>query len=316
MALLITEIFGYATSDTSAIALAQRKSQICPFISKTCWKRFRAGGVVNGTCVVKAPMSDEVIVCPDRMYAENFRILKEVATEAFGPSIKLIGANEIPTSNGETDRVVVFGKRWGRELRVPKSGDDANGYAADWILARISEAGELEEFVPVEVQTMDTTGSYQREWYRLNGLDPIGVTGTSPSINWENVNKRIIPQLLTKGNVFGREPACRKGLFFICPTAVYKRLTERLGAKLSPWPMRSTSLTFRWYDLAATCPAGEIRKLQFQGQFTTTIENLKEAFNSTLNLPLMGAMGKTIQKALDDSKSKKSTLLKAEENGG
>ncbi len=306
MALLITETFGYAASDISNTALVQRKSEICPFLNKTCWKRFRNGGLVNGTCAVKPPMSEEVVICPDRLYAENFRILQEVVIESFGPAMRLIGPDDVNGTQGEKNRVVVFGKRWGKELRVPKSGENANGYAADWILARISESAEVEEFVPVEVQTMDTTGSYQREWYRMNGLElPSGYEPTDPSINWENVNKRIIPQLLTKGNVFGRESMCRKGLFFVCPAPVYKKLMDRLGAKLSSWPMRSGALTFRWYGLIPTSPPGEIRSLQCQGQFTTAVENFKEAFNSTLNLPSMGLMSATIQKAVDSARTPK-----------
>ncbi len=140
----------------------------------------------------------------------------------------------------------------------------------------------------------------------MNNLKlPTGPEPTDPSINWENVNKRIIPQLLTKGNVFGRESMCRKGLFFVCPAPVYKKLIERLGAKLSPWPMRNGALTFRWYDLVPTAAPGEIRSLRCQGQFTTTIENLKEAFNSTLNLPSMGVMSTTIQKAVDKARNPK-----------
>src|SRR5579872_583273 len=311
MALLITESFGYAASDTCDIALAQRNSKVCPFLNKPCWKRFRNGGLVHGTCAVKPPMSEEVIICADRLYAENFRILQDVSLEAFGPSMRLLGPDDLNGTQGEDNRVVVFGKRWGKELRVPKSGENANGYAADWILARVSGTAEVEEFVPVEVQTMDTTGSYQREWYKMNELElPIGCEPTDPSINWENVNKRIIPQLLTKGNVFGRESMCRKGLFFVCPAPVYKKLMERLGAKLSPWPMRSGALTFRWYDLAPTSAPGEIRQLRVQGQFTTAVENFKEAFNSTLNLPSMGLMSQTVQKAVDQArnpKKKKST---------
>ena len=306
MALLITETFGYAASDTSDAALAQRKSEICPFLNKTCWKHFRNGGLISGNWRCQAADERGGRCCPDRLYAEKFRILQEVVLEAFGPAMRLIGPDEVNGTQGEKNRVVVFGKRWGKELRVPKSGENANGYAADWILARISESAEVQEFVPVEVQTMDTTGSYQREWYRMNGLDlPSGYEPTDPSINWENVNKRIIPQLLTKGNVFGRESMCRKGLFFVCPAPVYKKLMERLGAKLSSWPMRSGALTFRWYDLVATSPLGEIRSLRCQGQFTTTIENLKEAFNSTLNLPSMGVMAATVQKAVDKARSPK-----------
>jgi hypothetical protein len=302
MSLLITEIFGYPASDTSVVALAQRKSEICPFLNKTCWKRFRNGGLVSGTCAVKPPTSEEVIVCPDRLYAENFRVLRDIVTEAFGPSMRLIGPDDINSSQGEENRVVAFGKRWGKELRVPKSAASAGGYAADWVLARISASADIEEFVPVEVQTMDTTGSYQREWYRMHGLDlPARCDPTDPSINWENVNKRIIPQLLTKGNVFGREILCRKGLFFVCPSPVYKKLMERLGAELSSWPMGSHALTFRWYDLEEVAQAGQRRALHFQGQFTTSIENLKDAFNSTLNLPSMGVMAERIQRAISNA---------------
>jgi len=163
MALLITETFGYATTDGSENAAAQRKSQICPFIEKICWKKFRSGGIVNGTCAVKQPKGEEVIICPDRLYAEEFRILREVVSCTFGEGMKLIGPSEIGSTNGEKNRVVTFGKRWGKEIRVPQ-GEQADekkkGFcSADWILARVNETGELVEFVPVEVQSMDTIGS-------------------------------------------------------------------------------------------------------------------------------------------------------------
>jgi len=300
MPLEIVEVFGYSPSDRSDIAETQRRSQICPFLSKPCWKKFRSGGTVNGTCTVKPQQSEEVIVCPDRLYAEDFQILRDVAEDAFGEGVKLIGPSDIATTQGEQYRVVVFGKRWGKELRVPKSDVDGKGYSADWILARITDSGKVQEFVPVEVQSMDTTGSYQRAWYELFGLQlPVDCNSTNSNINWENVNKRIIPQLLAKGNVFGNEPLCNKGLYFICPAPVYERLTMRLGAKLSKRPKQPTALTFRWYKLADAGARGTIRKLEFVDQFTTTIENLKDAFNSTLNLPSIGAMAEKIQNALD-----------------
>lgn len=302
MSLEIIETFGYLPSDHSAVAEAQRHSEECPFLHKKCWKTFRAGGRINGTCTVKPPQSGEVIVCPDRLYAEDFQILRDVAADAFGKEFRLIGPADIASTQGENNRVVVFGKRWGKELKVPKSGEDGKSYSADWILARITDSGKVDEFVPIEVQSMDTTGSYQRVWYELFGLQlPEGRHSTNSNINWENVNKRIIPQLLTKGNVFGNEFLCKKGLYFICPAPVYQRLIMRLGAKLSKRPKQPTALTFRWYKLADASTEGAIRKLEFVDQFTTTIENLKEAFNSTLNLPSMGAMAEKIQEALDNA---------------
>ena len=302
MSLEIVETFGYRSGDRSDAAEAQRRSKICPFLRKPCWKTFRSGGQISGTCTVKPPQGEEVIVCPDRLYAHDFRILRDVAADAFGAGFRLVGPSDIAGTQGERSRVVVFGKRWGKELRVPKSDEDGKAFSADWILARVTESGKVEEFVPVEVQSMDTTGSYQREWCELFGLQlPDGCNPKSSNINWENVNKRIIPQLLVKGNVFGNEPLCRKGLYFICPAPVYQRLTMRLGAKLSQRPKQPTALTFRWYKLAEASALGEIRELEFANQFTTTVENLKEAFNSTLNLPSMGAMAEKIQKALDQA---------------
>ena len=146
---------------------------------------------------------------------------------------------------------------------------------------------------------MDTTGSYQREWYKLFGIEPpSNCKSKNSNINWENVNKRIIPQLMSKGNVFRRESLCKKGLFFICPEPVYRRFMGRMGTKLSEFPFGSGSLTFRYYQLASTVTPGQIRPLEFKGTFTTTVENLRDAFNSTLSLPSMGVMSETIQKAL------------------
>ena len=304
MALLITETFGYSTSDNSEQAMAQRKSQICPFINKICWKKFRAGGVVSGTCTVKQPKGEEVIICPDRLYADQFLILRDIAVRAFGEGMQLIGPTEIGKTNGDKDRIVTFGKRWGKEIRVPQlseTGEEKNKSfsSADWILARVTEAGKLIEFVPVEVQSMDTIGSYQSVWCEMNGLPlPEGHhPKKQPGINWENVNKRILPQLLTKGNVFRRERLCLKGIFFVCPTPVYNALIRRLGAKLSQFPMQAGAITFRHYSLSQA-PHGQMRPLTLGGEFTTTIENLRDVFNSTLNLPEMGVIANKIEQEL------------------
>lgn len=303
MAFMISETFGYAVQDQSEAAKAQRRSEICPFTQKRCWKSFRSGGRVNGVCAGKQTNSDEVIICPDRLYAESFKILVDIVEVSFGAGMKLIPSSAIAATQGELNRVVAFGKHWGKELRVPKNDSDAKDYSADWILAKISADGALEEFVPVEVQSIDTTGSYQKQWYELEGLElpPSPKPPTTPGLNWENVNKRIIPQLLAKGNIFGGENLCRKGLFFVCPSAVYRRLLERLGAGLSARPMNSGTLTFRWYELEALGEPGRIRKLVLQGQFTTTVQNFRDAYNSTLKLPSIDAMQRRISTTLEEA---------------
>ncbi|MGH9761535.1 MAG: hypothetical protein ACREAC_11960, partial [Blastocatellia bacterium] len=109
---------------------------------------------------------------------------------------------------------------------------------------------------------------------------------SNAGINWENVNKRILPQLIYKGHVLRREVLCRAGLFFICPTPVYERIARRVGGNLTRYPAPAPgTLTFRWYDIGSEVPSGSIRNLKFQGQFTTTVEQVAYAFLSPGNMP-------------------------------
>jgi hypothetical protein len=174
-------------------------------------------------------------------------------------------------------------------------GEKGGGFSADWVLALISETAEVVEFIPLEAQSIDTTGSYQAEWCRLTGNKAPRDKGHDSNMNWENVNKRIIPQLLTKGNVFRREGLCKKGLFFICPTPVYEKMLARLGAPLQDYGYEPGALTFRTYKLSEHREEGHIRSLIVDRQFTTSVDHLKDVFNSTLSLPPRHVMGEKIQ---------------------
>jgi hypothetical protein len=302
MALAITEIFGYAPFDDSPAVKSIRKSEICPFVGTKCIKVFRDGGIINGTCTVKPPNSEEVICCPKRMYAEGFKIIKDVAAEVFGPNATLITPDAVKSTSGQSDRVVAFGGGWGKELRVPKSDGKKGGYSADWILVLLQQDDNVAEFVAVEVQSMDTTGSYQQAWCKLMGVPYSPTSGRKGkrdgSINWENVNKRIFPQLITKGLVFQREALCKKGLFFITPTPVYKRVVDRLGATPGGVSLQPSAITFRHYELGPAANQGEVKPLLYQGQYTTTVHHLRDAFFSTLNLPPQDSFTEKIRVAL------------------
>ncbi|MGH9584306.1 MAG: NotI family restriction endonuclease, partial [Bryobacteraceae bacterium] len=189
-------------------------------------------GKISGACTLKPMNAGPVICCPIRLYAGNYEILRDVARIAFGPVIPLVSANAITDKTGEC--VAVFGKGWGKELRLPNRGK-SGGYFVDWVLAHLSRTGQLINFVAVDVQSIDTTGNYREE--RETYLQERAFSGSSTAgFNWENVNKRILPQLIYKGHVLRQEPLCQKGLFFICPTPVYEKIGERLGGGLRPYP--------------------------------------------------------------------------------
>jgi hypothetical protein len=280
----IIEFFGYAPDDQSDVARAARAEMRCPFINRTCQKTL-SDGAISGACTLKPVTTSAVICCPQRLYSNDYKILVDVATAAFGGEPELVAghlAKISPTTPGKT-KIAVFGKRWGKELRLPNRGR-SGGYFVDWVLARLDEDGQLIEFVAVEVQSIDTTGNYQSERlaYLANAPHPEQSTA---GFNWENVNKRILPQIIYKGHVLRREKLCRHGLFFVCPTPVYNKIRERLGGNLLNYNLQPGSLSLMWYDVGAPVPHGETRSLELKGLFTTTVDQVALAFTSPSNLP-------------------------------
>jgi hypothetical protein len=280
MASRIIEFFGYSPQDNSPDAMEARRTLQCPFLGKKCVKTL-SDGLVSGACTLKPKNAGPVICCPIRLYANNYEILRDVARVAFRPVIPLLPASSVTELTGEC--IAVFGKGWGKELRLPNRGK-RGGYFVDWVLAHLSAKRDLLNFVAVEVQSIDTTGNYRNERAAYLREEPFSGTSTA-GFNWENVNKRILPQLIFKGHVLRQEPLCQKGLFFVCPTPVYEKISERLGGGLRPYPIQPGSLTIMWYDIGPPSTAGEQRPLIRVDQFTTTTDQVALAFTAPSNLP-------------------------------
>ena len=284
MASRIIEFFGYSPCDPSEAAEDARHRFRCPFIDAPCQKTL-SDKLISGACTLEPKGGGPVICCPYRLYAEEYKVLGDVARKAFGENCDLHPghqAAENPAIPGR-HRIAVFGKRWGKELRLPTRGR-SGAYFVDWVLARLDDQGQLAEFVAVEVQSIDTTGNYRGEraaYLRGEIQEAMSTAG----FNWENVNKRILPQLIYKGHVLRRERLCKSGLFFICPTPVYLKIRERLGGNLLDYIPQSGALTLMWYDIGQPGPDGHMRGLHLEGTFTTTIDQVALAFTSPSNLP-------------------------------
>ena len=121
-------------------------------------------------------------------------------------------------------------------------------------------------------------------------------------LNWENVSKRIIPQLVYKGQVLQREPLCRSGLWFVTPESVYSRIIDRLGGAknmafgYAPQPGALHFLRYD-YDDNAEHAKGVPTKLMVTGDECTTVEQVQAAFNR-VRLPEPGVYGKALREAL------------------
>ena len=295
----ISEFFGYKAEDASTIALNTANSQICPFLGSPCTKVLSRDHLISGVCSVrqKTEGSPSVICCPIRIYAEDYKMLHLISRQAFGRDFGLYaGRAAVERARAEGGSIAVFGHGWGGELRLPQRAGTGS-YFVDWVLARLDENGELAEFTAIEVQTIDTTGNYREARTAL--LENRSVISDTVGLNWENVSKRIIPQLIYKGQVLQREDLCRTGLFFVCPKAVYDQVLNRLGGRerIPTFPTQPASIHFVAYDYTEPPRDGSITQLGIVEEHCTTVYKVQEAFSS-MNLPEGNVYRDAIRKSL------------------
>jgi hypothetical protein len=195
--------------------------------------------------------------------------------------------------------VGVFGGSFASEISLPPAIAGGAKYKVDFTMVLVDEHGRLREFVAIEVQSIDTTNSYGVGLSALERTREVVTTGVG--LNWENVNKRILPQLIIKGLVLQGEERCTKGMFFVTPETVYQKIMTRLGGnnRLRRIPMQPSSITF--VRLAHDFPGsavGEPMKMRFLEEQTVSISDMSLAFISPENLPVAGAYGRSIQAKL------------------
>ena len=177
MALKIVEFFGYEPYEPAAAPFVAQSR--CPFVHGDCIKPN------HGACSVRLVGTGAIVCCPNRLYADDYRALSEVAHEVFGAGTELITANEARSRKARgalaENQAVLFGKRWGGELPLPRppraDGGRAGSYYVDWIVAKIDKNGELTEFTALEVQTIDTTGNYSDQAKAYFGGQPFAGMG-------------------------------------------------------------------------------------------------------------------------------------------
>ncbi len=302
MAGTISEFFGYRAEDMSTTALKAVTDKRCPFLGSACTKLFGRTRTISGVCAIRQKKvgSPSVICCPNRIYAEDYKMLRTISRMAFKQDLRLYaGRVAVTKAKSEGGAIAVFGHGWGGELRLPKR-NGVGSYFVDWVLVRLDGKGQLVDFTAIEVQTIDTTGKYSDAQKALK-KDRTIVSDTV-GLNWENVSKRIIPQLIYKGQVLQREELCKTGLYFVCPMPIYERVLTRLGGKerIPSFPTQPAAIHFLAYDYAkasSSVPFGKIVPLDVLEEHCTTVYKIQEAF-SAISLPEGNAYGNAIRKCL------------------
>ncbi len=152
---------------------------LCPFVDLKCTKRsqqlngpypvcsvYKWGGTAN-----RRTKEDLICVCPNRLF--QAQIERDIISNCW--------PGEKPT-NPQT----AF------EVKLSEVGK------IDWVIADIANDQTVNQFVSVELQTVDITGSCFSAYSALINSSMLEKK-PSYSFNWKNVYKRYIMQLIFKG---------------------------------------------------------------------------------------------------------------------
>jgi len=154
--------------------------QQCRYISKKCVKiRKSEPSVSIGTCTVAyGKNKDNIIICPHRLIENN---------QIFFDCIHLLTQHE----PGNELHII-------SEISVP-------GGSVDYVLTS-AKNGKIKDFVAIELQTLDTTGSvwgYRQSFLELQGIkQPTFDENATFGMNWKMTAKTILVQMHHKITTF------------------------------------------------------------------------------------------------------------------
>ncbi|MBL8471582.1 MAG: hypothetical protein JNM98_07285 [Rhodocyclaceae bacterium] len=158
------------------------REQQCPFLSKTCYKvRKSEPGTSIGSCaVLYGKENSPVVICPTRFLERR---------QIFTDCLHLLTTHQ----PGSELHIV-------QEVSIP-------GGSVDYFLTSVRN-GKVKDFVGIEIQTLDTTGTVWPERQRL--LKQLGVprhdndelSEKSYGMNWKMTAKTILVQMLHKIQTF------------------------------------------------------------------------------------------------------------------
>jgi len=299
----IAELFGYPSDHISKDSKLFWDTQACPFTGTSCGKKNHDGSVVYGTCSVSSNEGD-VIICPNRLYADDYKTLRAVASDVFGTGefftfpdylkAKRKGSKVLAKKDGI---VIALGHNSGKEVSV------GNQMSMDWVLAHVKKQG-IASYTGVEVQSIDITGNYRDNWHyykdwKQNGSAPDRVKPSSAhGYNWANVHKRLIPQLIRKGLIYSRSSKVTHGLSFVLPEVVFQRFEMVLGTGFkTPEKPGAGVLSVYTYDLGSF-DGTAIRPLALNRRIQFTLAEFSERFVSGPNLPDGNVLDQAVAGAL------------------
>jgi hypothetical protein len=225
----VLDLFGF---DTGATQQPDWKSvvqaQQCPFVEKRCFKVRKSQPEISiGTCTVEYG-AGPVIICPLRLLERR---------QIFTDCLHLLTTHE----PGNELHVV-------SEISVP-------GGSIDYILASVRN-GKARDFVGIELQTLDTTGTVWPERQRFlaeKGFENISksdIENPKPfGMNWKMTAKTILVQLHHKIQTF---ESINKHLALIVQDRLLEYMSREFSFSHLSNPRISDPMHFHAYSLRNT----------------------------------------------------------------
>lgn len=225
------------------------RKQHCPYLDRKCLKgRKSTSDISIGTCSVYVNKDDgtqeHMVICP-------YRLLE--AQQIFIDCLPLLSGHERGNEYHVTN-----------QLNIP-------GGKVDYCLASVRKDGTVVDFVGIEFQTLDTTGTVWPERQRFLHSHKIKVDEKDRAatkkfgMNWKMTAKTILVQLLHKVETFEH---VGKKLVLICQTRLLKYMRDTFIFGHIKEPNDAHAMRFHAYDLAAKVGGGF--QLVVGEQFSTT----------------------------------------------
>lgn len=252
---------GYPTSQDRDDWTKIIKKQQCPFIGKKCIKTRKDNpNTAIGTCSVKyGKEENNVIVCPHRMLERK---------QIFMDCIHLL---QLHTPGNELHIIP--------EVSIP-------GGSVDYFLVSTDANHNVVDFVGIEIQTMDTTGTLWSERQKLltclNVRNAGDVNNKSFGINWKMTAKTILIQLHHKIGTFEN---LNKHLVLIAQDCLldYMKKEFAFSDNVSQNAKTGDSMQFHSYEMHTN---NDTNKIVLKNRFSTTSYGLSMllGLNATSNV--------------------------------
>lgn len=183
----------------------------CPFIKSRCPKRtiqlpeesYPVCSLWRLSKEEPDPAKDLIFVCPKRFYAVDF--LTEVIEHCW------------PGDKPKNPMVAP-------EVKMAGFGN------VDFVIADVQDDGEVEQFLSVELQAIDITGSAFKAYQAIRAGEDLDKRPTY-GFNWDNVYKRYVTQLIRKGYFHHH---WKSKIVAVIPEQVYQYITNRADFIRSP----------------------------------------------------------------------------------